>query len=308
MSGTTKLMKMLNIGAGCLAVIVLASGGCSATDQEVERFEMDASYALPDRTCAPMTVVDEQRAKLALEVMTSFPRHSPIFDGAMDVFGHPQNLRDPLPYCVSTQMKDEVTKRTIAASAWNRGLPGLTRLALANELGPRDPSIVQDVASAAFLNMPIEEGPFFDIRPKARSVLASFGTAAGPWREQALSSMNSDDSLGTSAAQVAAASGDSEAIDQVAALFRETLDREPTNGAVPVAKGERLVELAYALGAAGPQARSHVPTLIRFLNRDVEYGSHFGILELPPKGVCRVLEAIGGQDAIESARGPRCQT
>lgn len=300
---------MRNIGVECLAALVLASGGCSATaNEEPKQFEMDASYALPDQTCEPMTAVDEQRAGLALEVMSNFPRHAPIFSGAMDVFGNPQNLGAKLPFCVSASLKDEVTKRTVTASAWNWGLPGLTRLALANELGPRDPSIVQDVASAAFLNRPIEEGPFSDIRPKARSVLASFGVAARPWREQSLSSMNGDDSLGTSAAQVAAASGDSEAIDQVAALFRETLDRVPAQGAVPVAKGERLVELAYALGAAGPQARSHVATLIRFLNRDVEHGSHFGILELPPEEVCRVLEAIGGQEAIESARGPRCQT
>lgn len=302
-------MNTLSILNVWVVAAVFASGGCSDTsNRKPLKILMDANYALPDQTCEPMTAEDERRAQTALQVMSDFPRHASIYSGAMDVFGHPKNLGDPLRYCVSSDLKDEVVRLTTASSAWSWGLPGLSRLALANELGPRDPSIVRDVAGAAFLNRSIEEGPFSDIRPKARSVLASFGVAAAPWKEEALSSMNAKDAMGTSAAQVAGASGDPEAVNLVAALFRETLDNVPTEGAIPAEPGERLVELSFALGVAGSRARSHAALLVEFLNRDVLKGSHFGMLALPPDDVCRVLQVIGGPTAMQAVEGPRCQS
>ena len=301
-------MNKLILNTAWIVAIMLATGSCSdATDEKPPVLLMDANYALPDPTCEPMTAADERRADLALQVMTDFPRHASIYTGAMDVFGHPQNLDDAVRYCVSSDLKDEVVTRTMAAEAWSWGLLGLSRLALANELGPRDPSIVHAVARAAFWNSPIDEGPFSDIRPKARSVLASFGVAAAPWKRQALSAMNAKDSMGTSAAQVAGASGDPDAINQVAALFQRTLENAPSEGAIPAEAGNRLIELSLAMGVAGPQARSHVPVLITFLNRDVVKGSHFGLLEVPPKDVCRVLKAIGGPLAMQAVEGPRCR-
>lgn len=301
-------MGKFSFHAAYVAAAALLVSGCTDPDgSKPATIVAGAVAALPDPKCRPMTAADRRRAELALQVMSDFPRSAPIFAGAMEVFGRPQNLDERLRYCVSSDLRDEVARRTTAASVWGWGLPGLTRLELARELGPRDPSIVQDVANAAFVGRPIEEPPFADIRPVARSVLASFGVAAKPWRQQALSAMNDQDALGTSAAQVAGASGDPEAVDRVGALFRKALRSAPTGEAVPVEKGERLVELSYALGVAGPQARNHVSALVEFLNRDVEKGSHFGTLELPPKEVCRALQAIGGAEAMTAVRGARCR-
>lgn len=60
--------------------------------------------------------------------------------------------------------------------------------------------------------------------------------------------------------------------------------------------------------AAPSRARSHASLLVRFLNRDVLKGSHFGLLALPPDDVCRVLQVIGGPTAMQAVEGPRCQS
>lgn len=301
-------MRHRRINPSAALAIALATASCNApSDDEPRIYQVGAKYALADPTCNPMTAADERRAQIALDVMGEFPRHASIYSGAMDVFGRPKNLGDRVRYCVSPELKDEVVRRTTAASAWDWGLPGLSRLALANELGPRDAAIVQDVARAAFLNRPIEEAPFSDIRPMARSILASFGSAAGPWRAEALSAMNADDQLGTSAAQVAGASGEPEAIDRVASLMKSAYGNAPPTGPIASEQGQRLVELSLALGVAGEKAREHVPILVTFLGRDVLKGSHFGMLELPPTDVCRALRAISGPEAMTAVNGPRCQ-
>lgn len=134
-------MNTLSIVNVWVVASVLAFGGCSDTsNRKPLKILMDANYALPDQACEPMTADDERRAQTALQVMSDFPRHASIYSGAMDVFGYPKNLGDPLRYCVSSDLKDEVVRRTTASSAWSWGLPGLSRLALANELGPRDAS------------------------------------------------------------------------------------------------------------------------------------------------------------------------
>jgi len=289
----------------CLTIGAALTASCSGSTSKAPLLT-SARFALPDQTCSPMTATDLQRANLALEVMTSFPGDAPIFNGAMDVFGYPREAFDKPAHCVTPELKREVVKRTLAAGVWDRGLPGLTRLKLAGQLGPQDPRIVQAVARVAFVDRPIEEGPFADLRPMARSVLGSFGVAAAPWREQALGAMGAKDAMETSAAQVAGASGEPAAVDKVAGLLREALNSAPADRPIPIQKGERLVELSFALGVAGPQARRHVPLLVQLLNRDVLVGSHFGPLELPPKDVCRVLRAIGGAEAMEAAEGSRC--
>ena len=293
----------------CGVLLALLSACGRGADRESYSTKLNALEFLPDRPCVPMTPSQANRAALALEILGSFSRHASIYRGAMDVFGRPRDAEDFFPgeiYCVSEGDKEKIARLTVKADAW-RGLVGMSQLKLAFQLGPRDPVIVQAVGNLAFEDRPIEESIFEDIRPLARSVLASFGTVAGPWREQALAQMAADDSLGTSAAQVAAASGDPEAIRQVAALLEATVDAEPPDEAIGMAATPRVTELAFALGAARAAARPHAPMIVRLLNRDFTIGSHFGALELAPTSMCRVLRAIGGPEADAATRGPRCQ-
>ena len=286
----------------------LLLGGCD-DGPETHRIELKALEFLPDRPCVAMTPSQEHRAALALEVLGSFSRQASIYDGAIDVFGRPRDAEALSPgaiYCVSESDKEAIARLTVQAGAW-QGLVGMSYLKLAFQLGPRDPAIVEAVSRHAFEDRPIPESAFEDTRPLARSVLASFGTPARPWRDQALAQMSEDNSLGTSAAQVAAASGDQEAIRQVAALLQKAVDAEPLDKPIGIEGGLRITELAFALGAARERARPYAPMVIGLLNRDFTIGSHFGALELAPTSMCRVLSAIGGSDADEAIRGPRCQ-
>lgn len=294
--------------AAMIGALYLLLGGCNDRPEPYST-NLNALEFLPDRPCVAMTPTQEHRAALALEVLANFSRHASIYDGAIDVFGRPRDAEDLFPgeiYCVSEGDKDKIARLTAKADAW-RGLVGMSYLKLAFQLGPRDPVIVQAVGRHAFENRPIAEGIFADTRPLARSVLASFGTVARPWRDQALAQMSADDSLGTSAAQVAAASGDPEAIRRVADLLQKAVDAEPKDKAIGIKKGLRITELAFALGAAREQARPYAPMVIRLVNRDFTIGSHFGALEMAPTSMCRVLSAIGGSDAEAAIRGPRCR-
>ncbi len=295
-----------------MAFLMIGLGACwgDAKRRPADLYEpTDALAFLPDRPCTPPTPVQARRTALALEVLGEFSRHADIYDGALNVFGRPRNAEDLGPgeiFCVSESQKDEVARLSVAADAW-RGLVGMTKLEVAFQLGPRDPVIVSSIARIAFEDRAIEDSYSSDIRPFARTVLASFGATAAPWREQALSRMSEDGSLGTSAAQVAAASGDPEAVARVAALLQAAVDDEPADEAISVEAREHITELAFALGAAREKARPYTPIVLGLLNREFTIGSHFGALELTPTSMCRVLRAIGGPEAEAAINGPLCQ-
>lgn len=296
--------------AGVACFLLSACGDTSAPAANLSYSQkLKALEFLPDRQCVAMTPLQERRAALALEVLGSFSRHASIYNGAVDVFGHPRDAEDFSSrevYCVSETDKNTVARLTVSADAW-RGLVGKSKLHLAFQLGPRDPVIVESVGRHAFFERPIQEHIFEDTRVLARSVLASYGTQARPWLGEAMRQMSADDSLGTSAAQVAAASGDPRAIRQVAALLRRTVDAEPQDQAISIKAGGRITELAFALGAAREHARPYTPLVIELLDRDFTIGSHFGALELAPTSMCRVLSAIGGDDAEVALKGRRCE-
>ena len=209
--------------------------------------------------------------------------------------------------CLSDEFKQRVADATLNAGAWDYGLAGSARLRLAGQLGGRDPKIVEDVAEVAFYPDPVAGVASSDIRPEARSVLASFGQIAAPWREPAMKLMHARDSLGTSAAQVAAASRDPEAVRAVADMLHRELQDV---GRKPIARKRagQLVELAYALGAAGHVARPYIGTLVELLARDIESAAPpFGIIERPPNEVCRAIQQIGGEEAEKALTGERCE-
>lgn len=303
-------MSRRHFGPAMIGVAILSLGACGQDDKDGSVLgPADATIFLADRPCIPPTPDQARRTELALAVLRDFSRHASIYRGAMDVLGRTRDAENFFPgehFCVSEDDLAETARLTVEAGAW-RGLVGMSHLTLAFRLGPRDPAIVDAVAATAFVDRPIEDGPYSDIRPRARAVLASFGTSAAPWRDQAMAGIAEKGSLGTSAAQVAAASGDPAAVAEVARRLQVAIDAEPSNKAIGVKAGERIRELAFALGAAREQARPRVPMLVALLNRDFTIGSHFGALELAPTSLCRVLRAIGGPEADAATRGPRCR-
>lgn len=281
----------------------LSPGGAPTQENGLAAEPSRATAVAMVETCRAPTEAERDRAELALRVLQSFPRQDEIFEAALGRFGY----GDGEAVCLTEESKQRLAAATLAAGAWDYGLAGSVRLAVAHQLGGRDAKIIEDVARVAFYDGPIADGFSSDIRPEARSVLASFGGAAAPWRDRAMELMNARDSLGTSAAQVAAASGDPGAIAAVARLLREALRREPGK-AIPRERARQLVELAYALGAARGAARLYVALLTELLARDVEsFAPPFGVIERPPSELCRALRRIGGEEAERALRSPRCK-
>ena len=100
-------------------------------------------------------------------------------------------------------------------------------------LSPSD-AVIKQIAESASNDQaqPSEFQHGVDIRPYARTVLASFGSRASPYRDLALRQISSKDGFGTGAAQVLAAT-DPAALPRVVELFKSTLSTVPSGSAIP---------------------------------------------------------------------------
>jgi hypothetical protein len=147
-----------------------------------------------------------------------------------------------------------------------------------------------------------------DIRSFARTTLAGFGGAAASWADMAFQAISADDALGTSAAQVAVAGGHPQALDRVQGLFTDLLAAY-SDDPIPLRVRDRLYELAYAIAMGGRAAQTHAGPIHELLGRKVEsWAPPFGMLELPPRRMCRVLEYIGGEEARLAVSKPPCDS
>jgi hypothetical protein len=175
------------------------------------------------------------------------------------------------------------------------------QLQLAVQLPNPSDFVIDQVGRSAF-NSHKQHSEIFprqDIRPLARSALASFGKRASAFRQRALEEMSIDSALGTGAAQVAAAVGDPTALPRIVEMFDSLLNSVPPNAAIPLNKRDRLLELAWAIYFAGDASRSASKSIHKVMLRKVESRAPpFGIVEISPKRFCRVLELIEGQPAI----------
>jgi hypothetical protein len=108
------------------------------------------------------------------------------------------------------------------------------------------------------------------------------------------------DPMGTGAAQVAVAGGHPQALQTVERLMTETLATLPKNRVVPWDTRNRLYEMAYALAFGGEQAKQYVAPLRDLMGRKVQsWAPPFGMVELPPRRMCRVLATIMEQPVID---------
>lgn len=197
----------------------------------------------------------------------------------------------------------------VGAALATRGL-GAGRLEeyqieLAVQLPNASDLVVEQVGRVAFNSSKQHSGifPGQDIRPFARSALAKFGTRSSAFSDIAASEMHSRTSLGTGAAQVAAATGHSAAVPWIAAEMYRILGSVPSGVAIPLDKRDRLLELAWAVYFAGDAGRQSVTAIHRVMAGKVESRvPPFGIVEIRPKRFCRVLELIEGRPALEAYR------
>jgi hypothetical protein len=261
---------------------------------------------------------DEQRQhRVALEAMEVFDADwlNALQRGAIKHFAYPWRQRRGAPSredtsfpCPPVELHDAVTKAAIKANVFGRPFLFEDAISLAEQLGPRDPQIVDAVARSAFYSSPIPEDTFrTDLRPYARLVLAEFGPAAGKWAEQALVQVSANDQLGTGAAQVAVAGRASRALPEVQRLMAQILSATPQDKPIPRLSRNRIYELAFALGMDGEDAQLYAAPLIELLDRTVEsWAPPFGMLQLHPARMCSVAEHIGGNVAAAARTKTFC--
>ncbi|MER8693539.1 hypothetical protein NKI77_20005 [Mesorhizobium opportunistum] len=156
-------------------------------------------------------------------------------------------------------------------------------------------NLAKVVAASAF-NDSVQQSEIFpdrDIRPLARATLAGLGKRAQPYADQAFELISIEDSMGTGAAQIAVAGEHPMALETVERVMADRLATLPRDRVVPRDIRNRLYEMAYALAFGGTQAKQHVAPLRDLMSRKVQsWAPPFGMIELPPRRMCRVLAKI----------------
>lgn len=169
------------------------------------------------------------------------------------------------------------------------------QLELIARLPDPNKDLAEVVAASAF-NDTVQQSDRFpnrDIRPLARATLAGLGPLARPYANMAFEQITIEDSMGTGAAQVAVAGEHPTALQTIEKLMADKLATLPKDRAVPRDARNRLYEMAYALAFGGAQAKQHVAPLQDLMNRKVQsWAPPFGMIERPPRRMCRVLAAI----------------
>lgn len=293
--------------------VVLAFGALATIGRFVtpSRFgewtQADAFPPLPSLAdCAPADAAQRRALEFAIGTLEYAARDMellPLKIGAEKILArgfYRRTGRDAILACPPDGLYDRVAKvfadPEVISGRWEE-----YQLQLAARLADPPDAVIAAVGKSAFNSAPQESEyrPRQDIRPLARAVLAGFGTRAADFADQAFQEMSSRDSLGTGAAQVAAATRPGEALPRVEALMTGILASVPPGETVPWHTKNRLYELAYAIMASGPQGAAHDGPLKTLMGREVEsFAPPFGMLSLQPKRMCKVLARIEGNVAL----------
>jgi hypothetical protein len=242
---------------------------------------------------------ESREDELAVAVFRTFPDWSAMKNAAFNYFGELRIRKEAdafLKLCPNTAVYDEFAKLSVSGHYWRvGGFPGdhdLAHLRVARNLGPRYPEIVAETGFAA---QPIEDRRELsgDIRPLARVILAEFGAAAAPWSVQAFGAMGGGTELEATAAQIAVVTHHPGALEKTAALLNGILHDYPDDP-IPDYAWMRFFELAFALAAAGSDARPFIDPVVKMTCRKIDvWAPPFGWVPGPPSEMSRVLEIVG---------------
>lgn len=267
------------------------------------------------QSCTPPSgEILERDRKIARRLTTGNASLGGDPEGAVAYFGrpflrkaNPSDFKAPEP-CLTL---DRITlgQGAVKTGIYDHDVLSEEEIAFAQQVGPADRRIVDAVARTAFSMRPVWGGPLHeDLRTYARTVLAGFGDAAGPWGATAFQQLSVDDRLGTGAAQIAVATRQPGALAKVSGMMTDILERTPRGSMIPLRDRNRLYELSYALGMAGPTAQPYSRPLSILLGRQVSSKAPpYGIIPMPPVRMCAVAAHIQGAPAEDAARRPFCR-
>jgi len=271
-----------------IGVCLLAVSCGEARSPKFQPSAEDAFQVAYSDECKPQNAKQREWTRLSLEVLEKFPSSHDIYSGAALSF-----MRSDVSLCHDDGLDERAANAVVASGHFPRWIRSSRQLSVAHRLAPHNDQIVQTLGQIAFAEEPISNGTSSDIRPRARSVLASLGPdVARRWSKSALTEMNGENSLGTGAAQIVAATGEPELVLRVADLLESQLPSE--KGSVLRRRhNRRTIELAYALGAAGESANPYLHLIQHFMTMKVEDTGYGEIITRQPIELCRVYAKLG---------------
>ncbi len=205
-----------------------------------------------------------------------------------------------IPICAPLKTYEHVDNILVSNNGLSARLEEY-QLELVAKIPNPSPYIVESVANSAF-NVTPQQSQYFknrDIRPFARTVLASFGMKSSKYADIAYKQISTDNALGTGAAQIAVATGHPDALPKIEKLMNNLLESIPNDKVVPREIRNRLYELAYAIGFGKEKSKKYTAPIKNLMIRRVQsWAPPFGMLEFNPKRMCEVLKNIEGQESI----------
>jgi hypothetical protein len=225
--------------------------------------------------CVSANIKENEHFEIAASTLEHVAPHSPdwLTIGAEkslseDLYrGSPGKLGARV--CTPAAIYDRVAA-AFARTSLDKGRFDRHELRLASHLQPPPGNVVDAVARVAFFPRPVIDD---DIRPYAMTVLAGFGRESARYAAEAFEQISSENSLGTGAAQVAAAGGQPGALSRIESLMNELLAAVPDHKPIPLATRDRLYELSWAIAFSGESAKDHVAPVIRLMGRHVQSGA-----------------------------------
>ncbi|MFT4510992.1 hypothetical protein [Caballeronia sp. 15711] len=288
--------------------------------QKAEILNLRAMPAMPiwkNPQCVQPNIKEDEHFEIAASTLELVAPHSPdwLAIGAERALSEdlyresPGKLRARV--CTPAAIYGRIAA-AFAGSALNKGRFDRKELTLASHLQSPPANVVDAVAQVAFSPWPIiddDSGGQIDgdIRPYARTVLAGFGRESARYAAEAFEQISSENSIGTGAAQVAAAGEQPGALARTAALMNELLATVPNETPIPLVTRDRLYELSWAIYFSGESAKDYVAPITRLMGRRVQSGAPpFGAIGLHPKRMCEVLSKIYGDSDRVNRDFPYC--
>lgn len=276
------------------------------------------SQLLRQKHCQPPTPIDIEQANLAAEVLGKADADYSLLFGAEKFLangpfhiGRSFRPGDLNGICLPHDIFARVARsESVIQGFVPSGNLDEIQLRLAAWFSEPDPKVITSVAASAWL-APAKPTrmPRVDLRPVARTVLAGFGrTAAAPYAERAFREMSGDDSLGTGAAQIAAAAGYPGALSRIEFMMTELLRTTPADAPVPYIAKHHFYELAYALYYAGSDGLAHLAPVRQIMKRSViTLAVEFGHIPTQPRQMCALLDLMEGKDKSEAHQYDYCR-
>jgi hypothetical protein len=208
--------------------------------------------------------------------------------------------KNSIPVCAPDRIYERAAEAITKYNGFH-GRPTEDQLYLAAKFPVRSSYIVEKIANSAFNKLPQESERFRlrDIRPLARTILAGFGRQAEGYGSMAYEQLSAKDSMGTGAAQVAAAAGYPEALPRIQMLMMDILTSIPREEAILRQTRNRLYELSYAVYFAGEEGKNYTAPIKELMTRKVQsWAPPFGLLDVSPLRMCEVLRRIEGDNSI----------